>query len=102
MPHFYFHVSRGGDLFEDRDGADYVDVGSAGDYGRRLARDLSRTGSFSGATVLVVDEVGREVARFPVDNVVELPRDRSAASPGSDTRHADPDDVRAGASSSGK
>jgi len=91
MPHFHFHVVLRGDLFEDRDGCNYFDLKSAKVYARRLAIDLGRTGNFAGATVLVVDGFGQEVAHFPVDNVVVLPRNRRAPAPSSDTRHADAD-----------
>jgi hypothetical protein len=102
MPHFHFHVALRGDLFEDREACNYFDVGSAKVYARRLALDLVRTGSFGGATVLVVDGSGREVGRFPVRNVVKGRRDPHARNPGSDTCQADPDRVRADVPSSGE
>jgi hypothetical protein len=102
MPHFHFHVALRGDRLEDRDGRHYFDVGSAKVYGRRLALALVRTGNFTGATVLVVDGPGREVGRFPVSNGAKSRRDPHARDPGSDTRQADPDRVRADVPSGGK
>ncbi len=95
MPHFHFHVALRGDLFEDRDGCTYHDLGSAQSYGRRLALDLRRTGTFTGATVLMIDAFGQEVARFAVDNVVVFPHDRYARDADSETRRAHPDRFRA-------
>ena len=96
MPHFYFHVALRGDLFKDRDGCTYFDLQSAKVYARRLSLELGRTGNFTGATVLVVDGLGQEVTRFPVDNVVEFPRTRRATDLRSDARPADTDRVQSG------
>ena len=91
MPRFHFHVSFRGDLLEDRDGCNYFDAESARNYGRRLALDLNRTGNFAGAAVLMVDVLGRELARFPVDNVLDFARERRTLDAGSSTRRSDPD-----------
>jgi hypothetical protein len=102
MPQFYFHVAQRGDLFEDRDGWHYLDVDSATAYGWRLALDLRGAGNFAAATVLVVDEFGREVARLPVGNAFGFSRDRQAADPASETHRGDPDRARADAPRSGE
>jgi hypothetical protein len=102
MPRFYFHVALRGDLFEDRDGGNYFDAGPARMHARRLALDLHRTGNFSSAVVLTVDEFGQEVARFPVDNVVELFDVRHAVGARSRTRRPDPDRLRLDVPSRGK
>lgn len=102
MSQFHFHVTLRGDLFEDRDGCNYFDMESAMIYGRRLACNLGRISNFTGATVLVLDCLGREVTRFPVDDAVEPPPDAYAPDPNSDARKTEPGPIGAEVAPSGE
>ena len=52
MPHYFFHLRDGGDLYRDLEGSDLPDMTAVRQCGTRLARTLIGVGAMEGAIPL--------------------------------------------------
>ncbi len=67
MPRFFFHVRDGLAAFDDREGEVLPGPGAAATRAEQIARELAGDGdNYRGYQVIVLDELGNEVARCAI------------------------------------
>jgi len=63
---YFFHVFRDDSIFKDEIGRSFSDVEDATAYAMVVASELTKDAGWEGFSVLIVDEIGNEVARLPI------------------------------------
>ena len=68
MPRFFFHVRSGSNALDDKTGEVLPGPAAAATRAEQIARELAGDGdSYRGYQVIVVDELGNEVARRTIE-----------------------------------
>lgn len=68
MPRFFFHVRNDPIAFNDTEGEVLPGPAAAATRAEQIARELARDGdSYRGYQVVVLDELGNEVARCAIE-----------------------------------
>jgi hypothetical protein len=63
---YFFHILRNDSIFKDEAGQIFSGVEGAKAHASVIARELAEDTGWEGFSVLIVDEIGTEVARLPI------------------------------------